>query len=173
MRKGTIGLFLAAGLMTILFVSGAATAGGDTLAGTWHERDGGRSNLFWFVDEPVGGVYPVLYYDDETNGPVCGDGGPMLWSGFATATEPNTIEGTFGHYWCPDTGDGEIAEQFWDVIPENVGFFITHFPETDTITSIGGCVGTRQPHIKNVAKAIHELDKGMFPEPGPDIGCEG
>ena len=133
------------------------------------------------MDEPVGDVYHVLFYDDFTGPAICDvDNGPMLWSGFATASaEANTIEGTFGRYWCPATSEREALEypNPFGIVPDVVDFAIVYFPESDTITGsllgTGDCVGSRQPHIKSVAKAIQELDKGMFPPSGigVDIGC--
>ena len=97
-RRSRIVLTLTIGILATLFVGGAAMAGGDPLAGTWHERDLGTSNIFYFVDKPIDGVYQVLYYDDHTFPTVCGDQGPHLWTGFGEKTDPNTLEGTFGNY---------------------------------------------------------------------------
>ena len=175
MRKRTIGLLLGISLVSMAFIGGSAVASGDPFAGTWHERDAGTSNIFYFVDEPVGGVYHVLYYDDYTGDPVCGDNGPMLWSGFAAVPDPgdpNTIEGTFGNYWCPDNGDGEVLQNPFG-LPSEIAFGLAYDPATDTIEGIGGCVGTRQPHITTVDRAIQELEKGKFPpsDSGLFLGC--
>jgi hypothetical protein len=167
--------------MSMVFIGGAVTAGGDPLAGTWHERDGGTSNIFWFIGEPVEGVYPVLFYDDFTSPVVCGDNGAMMWAGFAQETEPNTIQGTMGEYWCPGTDlRGPLQYPNPGIVDDVVPFTIDYFADTNTMTSYdfvgtGQCVGTPQPHIKTVAKAIQELGKGMFPESGVgvDIGCGG
>lgn len=165
-RRNAIGLALVLGLLGTLFVGGVATAGGDPLVGTWHQRDFGTSNIFYFVDEPVGGVYPILFYDDFTSPVVCGDNGPMLWAGFLTETASNTFEGSFGTYWCPDNGDGVHEDLLGLGV---VGVTIFYDPGTDTISGgVGGCVGTRQPHIQTVDKAVHEIDKGKYPpSPGP------
>lgn len=172
-RRNGIGLTLVLGLLATVFIGGVATAGGDPLVGTWHERDAGTSNIFYFVDDPVGGVFHVLYYDDVTFLTVCGDNGSMLWAGFGEKTGPNTLEGTFGEYWCPDDGDG-VKTELLALNP--FSFTLTYDPGTDTITGVGGCVGTRQPHIRTVAKAIAELEKGKYPaSPVPSIGpfvCE-
>ena len=168
-RRFSLGLVLA--ILATLIIGGAATASGDRLVGTWHQRDNGHSNIFYFVDDPVGGVYPVLYYDDATGDPVCGDNGPMLWAGFVHEIDPNTFEGSFGTIWCPDNGDSVHVD------PGGFGhvFSITidYDPDTDTISGGPGvCEGTRQPSIDTVAKAIHELEKGKYPPvvfPAP--GC--
>lgn len=159
-RSG-IGLILAIGLLATVVVGGAVSASSDPLVGTWHERDLGTSNIFYFIDEPIGGVYHVLYYDDYTSVPVCGDGGPMLWAGFGSKTETNTLVGSFGNYWCPDNGDG-VFERPWTDVDSMIPFTLTYDPATDTITGVGQCVGTRQPY-KTVAKAMNALAKGKFP----------
>lgn len=170
-RRSGIGLTLTLGLLATLFVGGAAMAGGDPLVGTWHERDVGASNMFFFVDDPIGGVYHVLFYDDHTGPGICGDPdeGPMLWSGFGEKTDASTLEGTFGNTWCPDNADGDKERPNVDA-----PFTLIHNPDTDTITA-GGCVGTRQPHIKTVEKAIDELAKGKYPPSGIGVyeGCDG
>ena len=84
----------------------------DTLVGTWHQRDAGTSNIFYFVDAAVGGVYPIVLYDDFTSSGICGDNGPMLWAGFVEETASNSFEGSFGTYWCPDNGDGVREDPF-------------------------------------------------------------
>ncbi len=160
-RRG-MGLILALGLMATVVAGGSVSAKSDPLVGTWHERDHGTSNIFYFIGEPVGGVYHVLYFDDFTSGPVCGDGGPMLWVGFGYKTGTHTLEGSFGDYWCPDNGDGDILQRPWDVVGSPAPFTITYYPATDTITGSGECVGTRQPY-KTVAKAMDALAKGKFP----------
>jgi len=150
----------------------AAYASPDPLVGTWHERDAGTSNIFYFVDPPIGGVYHVLYYDDFTGPAVCGDNGPMLWSGFAAKVGPSAISGTFGNYWCPDNGDGVYSEL---IALAPFPFTLTYDLITDTISGVGGCVGTRQPGVKTVDRAIQELAKGKYPPSGIGVylGCEG
>jgi len=159
-------LFLCLAILLLIVVP--ASARGDPLVGTWHERDFGTSNIFYFVDAPVGGVYHVLYYDDHTSDAVCGDNGPMLWTGFGQKVDPNTLEGTFGNYWCPDNGDG-VQTELLPLSP--FSFTLAHDPDTDTITGVGGCVGTRQPSINTLEKAIKELAKGKYPPSGVFIPC--
>ena len=155
---------LAVGLLAMVLVGGTATASSDPLTGTWHQRDFGSSNIFYFVDAPVGGVFPVVFYDDATGGAVCGDNGPMMWAGFFQKTGANTYEGSFGNVWCPDNGDGVVENPAFS--PD--GVVITYDPLSDTISGgIGECEGTRQPSITSVAKAIHELEKGTYPAPVP------
>jgi len=159
------------GMLATLAAATGVAAGGDPFVGTWHERDFGTSNIFYFVSKPIGGVYPVLYYDDLTGDPVCGDNGPMLWAGFAQKTDANVIEGTFGNYWCPDNGDGVHTE----LIPlAPFHFTIQYDPDTDTITGVGQCLGTRQPGVKTVERAIQEVEKGKYPPSAVDLflGCE-
>jgi hypothetical protein len=121
----------------------------------------GTSNIFYFVDAPIGGVYHVLFYDDWTG--VCDDNGPMLWAGFGVK-DGNTLEGNFGRHWCPNIDDPQQG----GIIPVPFEFSLTYDPDTDTI--LGGlgqlCVGTREPHVMTVEKAIHELAKGKYP-PSP------
>jgi hypothetical protein len=169
-RTIKLSLAISLGLLAILFVGGAALAGGDPLVGTWHERDFGTSNIFWFVDDPVGGVYHVLYYDDLTSPTVCGDSGPMLWAGFGEKIG-DTLAGTFAPYWCPDNGDGVKTDLLG---LGSLPFNLTYDPDTDTVSG-ANCVGTRQPEINTVEKAIHELAKGKYPPSGigVDEGCEG
>ena len=180
-RTTKVSLVIALGLFAALLVGGAAMAGSEPLVGTWHSRDGGSSNLFWFVDDPIGGVYHVLYYDDHTFPTVCLDEGPMLWAGFGQKTG-NTLEGTFGEYWCPDNSNGVETE----LLALNPGEFrLIYDPDTDTIsahlfaTALGSggfpCVGTRQSDIETVEDAIEELDEGKYPPSGigVDLGCEG
>jgi hypothetical protein len=162
------------GLLAMALVGGSATASGDPLTGTWHQRDNETSNIFYFIDAPVGGVYPVSFYDDYTGEAVCGDNGPMMWSGFVTESdEPNVFVGSFGTYWCPDFGRGEVLED-----ELGIGAFdieLEYHPESDTISGgIGFCEGTKQPSIRSVEKAIHEIAKGTYPPPDPDAAgsCE-
>lgn len=172
-RRNGIGLILVLGLLVTVLIGGAATAGGDPLVGTWHERDGGKSNSFYFVDDPVGEVFHVLYYDDATFITVCDDSGPILWAGFGKKIGPNTLEGTFGEYWCPNNGDG-VKTELLALNP--FGFTLVYDPDTDTITGVGTCGGTRQPRITSVAKAIQELEKGKYPSnqvPAlPGVDCD-
>ena len=134
MRKRKIGLVMAVGLLAMV-LGGSATASGDPLSGTWHQRDAGTSNIFYFIDAPVGGVYPVLFYDDHTGTDICGDNGPMMWTGFLTETSENTFEGSFGSIFCPDNGDGAHESGF-----------VTHFsvPPINYDVATGGD-GTDMP----------------------------
>lgn len=165
-RKTVVGLVLA--LVAALLIGGAATASSDPLVGTWHQRDAGTSNIFYFIDAPVGGVYPVLYYDDYTGPNTCGDRGPMMWAGFLTETTENRFEGSFGEVWCPDNGDGPHVGHIGVYFSVAIDYDVA----TDTISgNVGGgieCVGTRQPSINTVEKAIHELEKGVYP-PSPGL----
>ena len=82
----------AAAVLAVLAVfgvamGGVASADGDPLVGTWHERDEGTSNIFWFIDEPVDGVFPVTYYDDWTG--VCDNNGPMTVGPETTRMAPS------------------------------------------------------------------------------------
>ena len=168
-KRARTALALASALLATLLAVTAAAARGDPLVGTWHERDGGFSNMFYFVDDPVGGVYPILLYDDQTGEFPCGDNGPMMWTGFAKKISPNMLQGTFGNNWCPDNGDGP-QEGF--IGP--VSFTLSYDADTDTISGLGECVGTRQPQINTVDRAIQELAKGKYPPAGVGpIGCEG
>lgn len=160
----------AAAVLAVLAVfgvamGGVASADGDPLVGTWHERDEGTSNIFWFIDEPVDGVFPVTYYDDWTG--VCDNNGPMLWAGFATK-DGDTLIGSFGSIWCPENGAEASA------FGNHFEFEIVYDAEADTISRTDDeCldIGTRQPEVKTIAKAIHELEKGKYPEsPGP-LSC--
>jgi hypothetical protein len=169
-RKISLGLTLA--LLATLLIGGSATASDDGLVGTWHQRDAGTSNIFYFVDEPVGDVYPILFYDDFTSEVVCGDNGPMLWSGFVTETSVDetttTFMGTFGTYWCPDNGDG-VHENLLNL--EFFGITLEYDSATDTISGgIGGCEGTRQPKLDSPNEAAEEISEGKYPPPGPP-GC--
>ena len=161
-------LVITAVALSLVAATPTTLAARDPLVGTWHERDGGRSNIFYFVDAPIGGVYHVLYYDDQTGETVCGDNGPMLWTGFGEMIAPNTLEGNFGNYWCPDNGDG-VKTELLPLAP--VPFTLAYRPDTDTITGLGECVGTRQPNIKTVERAIQELAKGKYPPSGVFIPC--
>ena len=79
MRRFPFPAGLVLSLVATLALGGAATAKADPFVGTWHQRDVGTSNIFYFVDSPIGGVYPVLFWDDFTG--VCnqnGNHGPML-----------------------------------------------------------------------------------------------
>lgn len=170
-RSYKVSLALALGLLAVLFVATGALANNEPIVGTWHERDGGTSNAFWFIDEPAGGVYPVLWYDDYTGLITCGDHGPMLWAGLATR-DGNTYSGAFGHLWCTENNnEGPHEGSFGD----RFDFSFIYNPNTDTLDGWTGCVGTRQPHITTVAKAIHEVEKGRFPPSGADhnVGCDG
>lgn len=161
-----------AAVLAVLVVVGAAmggvaSAGGDPLVGTWHERDEGTSNIFWFIDEAVDGVFQVTYYDDWTG--VCQDNGPMLWAGFATKTDDTTLEGSFGSIRCQNGVDERSFGDHFD-------FTIEYDPETDTISRIDDLcrdIGTRQPEVNTIAKAIHELEKGKYPAPDPAYNCSG
>lgn len=180
MRRTTkVSVVITLGLLAVLLVGGVAMAGGDSLVDTWHSRDSGFSNIFWFVDNPISGVYPVLYYDDATGTIVCGDNGPMLWVGFGQITDPNTLEGTFGDYWCPNNGVG-MKKGLLDF--SAIDFFtLIYDPDTDTISArlaeFTACLGTRQPHINTVKKAKEELQKGRYPPvvfpPEQPLGCDG
>lgn len=165
MRPRRSWILLTIGLLATVLVGGSAAAGSDPLTGTWHQRDFGTSNIFYFIDAPVGGVYPIVFYDDWTG--VCGDNGPMMWAGFVHETDPDVFEGSFGTYWCPDDGDGSMENPL--ALQSRWELTIEYHPLTDTITGgIGGCEGTRQASINTVAKAIHELAKGSYPP--PDLG---
>src|SRR3990172_4273157 len=168
-KKAQIAYAAATAAVAALLAVASAAAGGDPLVGTWHERDGGTSNMFYFVSEPVGGVYPILLYDDHSF-LVCPDNGPYMWAGFAVKTATNAFQVNFGKAWCPDVGDGPHEG---DAGP--VSFPLLYDPQTDTITGAGGCIGTRQPSINTMEKAIQELAKGKYPPSGVDvnIGCEG
>ena len=164
MRK-RIGLIMAVGLLAATLLGGSATASGDPLTGTWHQRDFGTSNIFYFIDAPIGGVFPVLFYDDWTGEIICGDNGPMMWAGFLTETSDNVFEGSFGTIWCPDNGDGAHESAFGNHFSVTINYDVA----SDTISGgIGICDGTRQPSITTVAKAIHELEKGTYPTPSPE-----
>lgn len=84
-----------------------------------------------------------------------------------------------GEYWCPATDEqGPLQYPNPGIVDDAVPFTIDYFPDTNTMSSsdfvgTGQCVGTPQPHITTVAKAIQELDKGKFPPSGigVDIGC--
>jgi hypothetical protein len=160
-----------------MLLTGVATAGGSSLTGTWHQRDLGTSNIFYFIDAPVDGVYPVVFYDDWTG--VCPDNGPMMWTGFGSVdpSDPDTLNGTFGEIWCTDIGDG-VNQHPNQGINQTQPFELSYDPATDTIeggvgATTGQCLGTRQPHIVTPAKAIHELGKDKFPPSHHtlDIGC--
>lgn len=171
MRRVLLPAILVLGLLVTLIVGGPVTATGDPFIGTWHQRDVGTSNIFYFIDEPVGGVFPVLYFDDFTALEVCGDHGPMLWAGFGQKTDATHLEGSFGTYWCLE-GSG-IAENPLP-LPERNGWTLTYDPDTDTISDgIGQCIGTRQ-QIEDVAEAQKEVAQGDFPppDPGPPFVCE-
>jgi hypothetical protein len=174
MKRVLLPAALALALVATLAMGGVVTAKGDPFIGTWHQRDVGTSNIFYFVDEPVGGVFPILFYDDFTG--VCnqnGNHGPMLWSGFGQKTDATHLEGSFGTYWCPDDGFG-VSENPLPLL-ERTGWTLVYDPATDTVSGgIGGCVGTRQPAITTVAKAESEIAKGTFPppNPGPPFVCE-
>lgn len=151
-------------------IAGVASADGDPLASTWHERDDGTSNIFWFIDEAVDGVFQVTYYDDWTGPAVCGDNGPMLWTGFATKTSDTTLEGSFGSVWCAD----QRLESTGDIGDPPYPFTIEYDPETDTISRTDDlCVdiGTRQPEVNTIAKAIQELEKGKYPASPGALSC--
>ena len=161
-----------------LAIGGVASAGGDPLVGTWHERDEGTSNIFWFIEEAVDGVLQVTYYDDHTGNIVCPDNGPMLWAGFAVKTNETTLEGSFGSVRCQN------GDELTELVPEGGGdpidvrrtpFTIEYDPETDTISRTDDrCpdTGTRQPEVNTITKAIQELEKGKYPEsPGP-LSCD-
>ncbi len=170
-RKFSLGLILA--LLATMLIGGVATASSDSLVGTWHQRDAGTSNIFYFVDEPVGGVYPILFYDDFTSTGVCGDNGPMLWSGFVTETNvvgtTTTFMGTFGTYWCPDNGDG-VFEDLLNL--ELFGITLDYDSDTDTISGgIGTCEGTRQLKLDNPNEAAEEILEGNYPPPDPSGSC--
>ena len=174
MRRFPFPAGLVLSLVATLALGGAATAKADPFVGTWHQRDVGTSNIFYFVDSPIGGVYPVLFWDDFTG--VCnqnGNHGPMLWTGFAQKTDATHLAGSFGTYWCPDDGFG-ISENPLP-LPERTEWALVYDPATDTVSGgIGECVGTRQPSITTVAKAELEIAKGTFPppNPGPPFVCE-
>jgi hypothetical protein len=171
MRKRKLWVGLAAGLLGTVLLGGIAVADADPLTGTWHQRDSGTSNIFYFISEPVGGVYPVVYYDDYTGLGVCGDNGPMLWSGFVTETDPNVFEGSFGEYWCPDNGDGvEVDLLGLDIVEFEP---LVYDPATDTISGgLGGCVGERQDRVDNPNEAAEEIAEGEYPPPDPEAaGC--
>lgn len=161
--------------LATIWLGGVAAANGDPLEGVWHQRDAGTSNIFYFIGEPVGGVYPVLFYDDYTGDVVCGDNGPMLWSGFLTETEPNVFEGSFGNYWCPDNGDGAVEHPFGD-IPSPFSLegesALVYDPVGDTISGgIGVCVGTRQVRVDNPNEAAEKIEEGKYPAPDPGGSC--
>jgi hypothetical protein len=162
---------LTVGFLVTALLGGVAAADSDPLTGTWHQRDNGTSNIFYFIDEPVGGVYPVLFYDDFTGDAVCGDNGPMMWSGFVTETDPNVFSGSFGNYWCPDNGDG-VAEHPFGEIPSPFSVELEYDPETDTISGgIGTCVGERQEGLDNPNEAAEEIAEGEYPPPDPNGDC--
>ncbi len=125
------------------------------------------------MDEPVGGVYPILFYDDFTSPAVCGDNGAMLWSGFVTETNvegtTTTFMGTFGTYWCPDNGDG--AQE--DLLNLGlVGITLEYDSATDTISGgIGFCVGIRQLNLDSPNEAAEEISEGKYPPPDPGGSC--
>ena len=171
MRRVLLPAGLVLGLLATLVLGGAVTAKGDPFLGTWHQRDGGTSNIFYFIGNPVGGVFPVLFFDDYTG--VCNDPqdhGPMLWAGFAQKTDSAHLAGSFGTYWCPDFGFP--IEENPSGLPERTGWTLTYDPATDTISGgIGGCTGTRQSSITTVAKAQLEIAKGTFPPPDPGGTC--
>lgn len=161
--RNRIVIALTAALVAGVVFAGVAAASSDPIVGTWHQRDLGHSNIFYFVDEPVGGVYPVLFYDDATGTAVCGDNGPMLWNGFLHETDANTYEGSFGKVWCPDNGDGVSENDNF-----NPSFTINYDPNTDTISGgIGGCVGERQQKLDNPNEAAEEIAEGNYPPPVP------
>jgi hypothetical protein len=171
MRHTRIWTMLTVGFLVTALLGGVAAADSDPLTGTWHQRDNGTSNIFYFIDEPVGGVYPVLFYDDFTGDAVCGDNGPMMWSGFVTETDPNVFSGSFGNYWCPDNGDG-VAEHPFGEIPSPFSVELEYDPETDTISGgIGTCVGERQEGLDNPNEAAEEIAEGEYPPPDPNGDC--
>lgn len=171
MRRTRTWATLTIGLLAMVLIGGAAAADSDPLSGTWHQRDNGTSNIFYFIDEPVGGVYPVLFYDDFTGDVVCGDNGPMMWSGFVTETEANVFSGSFGNYWCPDNGDG-VAEHPFDGISSPISIERVFHPGTDTISGgIGPCMGERQERLDNPNEATEEISEGEYPPPDPDGSC--
>lgn len=163
----------------IMLFGGVALANNDPLVGTWHLRDSGTSNIFLFVSEPVGGVYPVLYWDDFTGEAACnGDYGPMLWSGFMSETGEWVFEGSYGTYWCPDNGDGVQVDPLG---LGGVNHFTVYYDEvTDTITGPGGrdqdgdwCVGIKQPNLDDPNEVAEEIEEGRYPppEPFPSSSC--
>jgi hypothetical protein len=172
MRRVLLSAGLVLALLATLVVGGAAAAKkGDPFIGTWHQRDSGTSNIFYFISEPIGGVFPVLYFDDYT-GVVCPDHGPMLWTGFAQKVDSATLTGSFGTYWCLQGSSGGPAENPF-ALPERFPWDLAYDAATDTITGgIGLCIGTRQPLIKTVAKAQMEIAKGKYPPPDTDPRCE-
>jgi hypothetical protein len=86
----------------IILVAGIATAGGSPFEGSWHQHDAGSNSIFYFVDQPLAGVYPIVFYDDFTGLGICGDSREMMWARFGTTdpSDPNTLSGGFGERWC-------------------------------------------------------------------------
>ena len=122
------------------------------------------------MDDPVGGVYPVLFYDDFTGPGLCGDNGPFMWAGFVHETEPDTFEGRFGTYWCPDNGDG-VQEDLLGIGISLSSFTIDYDSGTDTISGgVGECVGTRQLNLDSPNEAAEEISEGEYPPPDPGAG---
>ena len=113
----------------------------------------------------------MLYYDDYTSDAICGDNGPMMWSGFVVETDVNVSSGSFGNYWCPDNGDG-VAEHPFDPIPSPYSFELVCDPGTDTISGgIGRCTGGRRERLDNPSEAIVEIAEGEYPPPDPSGSC--
>ena len=128
-----------------------------------------------FIDRPIGGVYPVLWYDDHTGTNTCGDNEAMFWAGLATR-DGNELSGAFGKNFCVDTGDGDGAHE--GNLGDRFNFSLTYDPDTDTVVAgafAGGCVGTAQPRIRTVRRAVRALERGNYSPSGPEhnVGCEG